>query len=57
MELDKIREKNDIILLLVLSKELVPEDSVRPGTRMLIARIRRKGFVGSLEVLFFNISS
>ena len=57
MELDKIREKNDIILLLVLSKELVPEDSVRPGTQTLIARIRRKGFVGGLEVLFFNISS
>ena len=52
MELDKVKEKNDIILLLVLSKELVPEDSVRPGTQTLIARNRRKGFVGSLEDYF-----
>ena len=37
----------------VLSKVLVPEDSVRPETQTLVTIIRRKGFVGSLEDLFY----
>ena len=36
----------------VLSKVLVPEDSVRPETQTLVALTRRKGCVGSLENLF-----
>ena len=48
VENDKVKEKNDVTLLLVLSKILVPEDSVRPETRTLAAFTRRKGWAGSL---------
>jgi len=54
MREDKVKEKFDVTLLLVLSKVLVPEDSVRPGTQTLIVITRRKGFVGSLEHLFLK---
>jgi len=38
----------------VLSKELVPEDSVRPETRTLVVLIRRKGCVGCFESSTFK---
>ena len=31
----------------------MPEDSVRPETRTLVILNRRKGFVGSFEILIF----
>ena len=34
--------------------KLVPEDSVRPETRTLVILNRRKGFVGSFEILIFK---
>jgi len=49
---DNVREDYDVTLLLVLSKKLVPEDSVMPGTQTLVILKRRKGFVGSFIFLF-----
>ena len=36
---------------------LVPEDSVRPETRTLVILNRRKGFVGSFEILILKKNS
>jgi hypothetical protein len=40
----------------VLSKLLVPEDSVTPETQTLVVLIRRKGCVGRFENSTFKIA-
>ena len=52
MKCEYIREKNDITLLYKCCPKLVPEDSVMPETQTLVTLTRRKGFVGSLKILF-----